>query len=308
MNLFKFTSATIAKQILRNCAIRFTPPNEFNDPFEVSPHFASFISNDKLSSLFNGVSAAEQLYHIKKETSVQYALLPEESRAVMSYNQFEELTKLFTQDPNIRQLAEFFIGDVLAQLASAMNKTIQTSSSNTLGMLCLAGHPFSELMWAHYADSHKGVGIVFYENHEFFQQANHKGHKVRKVQNVKYSIERPVFENIFDNLNDSIMETEFVEKLYFTKSKSWEYEEELRCIRPLGEADKVVKLVDGTNIHLFNFPPDCIQGLVFGARCTQADQNEILEILELINPNVKPYPVMKMKVNDRHYTLDCLPM
>lgn len=110
-----------------------------------------------------------------------------------------------------------------------------------VGILSLTENPDDLLMWAHYANGHRGLCLEFATSiEEFFGRA----------QPVVYSDERSIFD-------PREPETNQVEKVVLTKSEHWTYELEWRIVEhQKGEGP-------------YKFPAETLTGIIFGC-CTSA--------------------------------------
>lgn len=146
--------------------------------------------------------------------------------------------------------------------------------SNEVGLYCLTTQVNSPLMWAHYANSHKGICIEFDSTKWLFSCAN----KVTYQENIP----------VLDTANQS--NKEFLDKICLTKAKCWEYEDEWRIISISGMsstnriASQYYAQMLGPGVH--TLPIDCITGLVFGLRVEKATQNEIITLCESLGLNL----------------------
>lgn len=139
--------------------------------------------------------------------------------------------------------------------------------------LCLASSKANLLMWAHYAQDHKGIMIEFDISHPFFQNWcnwNQKevpsdsllGHPLP----VKYSQHRP----------NSMHHQSFFGPL-LTKSLEWEYEGECRMFLLREDADEHIMCSEYDHNHehcilLYSVPPDAISRVVIGCRAEENKQ------------------------------------
>ena len=88
--------------------------------------------------------------------------------------------------------------------------------------LCLTQRKCNGLMWAHYADSHRGLAIGLDAESSFFKPGN--GRSKHGLRKVNYSKIHPTASSTGVIFNiESEQETYF-----FTKSIDWKYEEEWR--------------------------------------------------------------------------------
>ena len=126
--LFKYCTAEVGLKVLKTGKVRFTPPNEFNDPFDLNPaHNFAEADLDRLTK-----------DHINKT----HAFLP--PSAYIDYQAFrrQNFKPLRKKAEQLRRL-----------------KMAYDSLSKHFGVFCLTEHKSSLLIWAHYADSHKGCVI-----------------------------------------------------------------------------------------------------------------------------------------------------
>lgn len=117
--------------------------------------------------------------------------------------------------------------------------------------------PSNELLWAHYANSHKGFCIEY--DLDILREYISKCYDIRNLIHVNYSSERPAINwemtdlNIFD-----------VQKMIFgTKSLAWKYENEVR-------------LVFETS-GLKPLPDHAVTAIYFGLRMSLEDRQEIVQ-------------------------------
>ena len=133
------------------------------------------------------------------------------------------------------------------------------------GILCLTERPDNLVMWAHYAAAHRGVVLEFDSENSFFNKTS-----VRHLD-WTWMEEMPLRCPGFGNLREveysgdrpsSSDPDEIPVSSFFAKSPHWAYEEEVRMVMPLSDAD--VKS-DKDALHLFQFPADALTGVILGA-------------------------------------------
>lgn len=108
---------------------------------------------------------------------------------------------------------------------------------NSLGILSLTTDPLNSLMWAHYADNHKGLCIGFNVEHEFFkysprQPSFNNYTDLFSLLRVRYRSERPNYKGLD--------KCEYILNAFGTKFIQWSYENEYRFLRVLSEGEKVL--------------------------------------------------------------------
>lgn len=109
-------------------------------------------------------------------------------------------------------IVEFFRSD--ARGWNGYHRALHELDSHT-GIFCLTENVREMLMWAHYANSHKGFCLVIdpYEDLDFLVHLNP----------VKYSDQRQMVSCAFRDPED-------VDKVYFHKALCWAYEKEWRFV------------------------------------------------------------------------------
>lgn len=160
--------------------------------------------------------------------------------------------KLQSQAPDALQMLKTFE----RILTPFVGKQIYKTTNESLGVLCLTEKPDNLLMWAHYADHHRGAVIEFDENHEFFNQRVGTEDEFRHFRKVLYTEERPA---VFLNNSSAV-------DFFYFKSKEWKYEDEWRLIVPLNNCAKRIDTGTGLPICLFAVPPLCITAVAVGVR------------------------------------------
>lgn len=221
--LFKYCTAEVGLKILETGKVRFTPPNEFNDPFDLNP--AHNFTDEDLDRV------------TKDQINKTYAFFPPADK--VDYQKFYKDNFM-----HLRQRAE----QNLRQLEPALPQMAYDSLSKHFGVFCLTEHKSSLLMWAHYADSHKGCIV------EVSLRGKVPEH-LYGLNPVTYCKERPEY-----HYGDREINT----KHLFTKSTQWEYESEWRMIGSFQDMEEMK--TERGSIHLVPLPKGSITGVYLGIR------------------------------------------
>lgn len=88
------------------------------------------------------------------------------------------------------------------------------------GVFSLTDRHDNELMWAHYAESHKGFAIQYYHK----AIVNEKG-----FFRVEYRNTPPILKNIIDKV-EGLSTQDMLREILGVKSESWRYENEVRIV------------------------------------------------------------------------------
>ncbi len=143
-----------------------------------------------------------------------------------------------------------------ARMAENRRRTMSETA-----VCCLSSVPDNILMWTHYASADEGICLRFTpvnKNADFFiKQLMH----FEFAHPVEYSSQRPVI-NVLKDDND-----EHLRLALLTKADFWSYEHEWRMIG--------YRKGPG----LFDFPEVCFDGIIFGARVSTEDRDEVMALI-----------------------------
>ena len=122
-------------------------------------------------------------------------------------------------------------------------------------------------MWAHYADSHRGICLEFAVRSDptFFTEA----------LPVRYEDQYPSFNHF------SSTKQERSEKSFLTKSKHWEYEQEYR----------IVDLSSGPGVR--HYPADLLTGVILGCAISDANEQDVRSWVTSLNHSVSIYRAVR---------------
>ena len=141
------------------------------------------------------------------------------------------------------------------------------------------GIPDNELMWAHYANSHKGFCIEY--DVDTLALSEELWFNVNQIDAVAYSIQFPEMA-LEDLLGKS--DVPLLTKIYGTKSRVWRYENEARL------------LYETCGLKKYN--PAALKAVYFGLNMEKTQEEYLIDGLK--NRNVKFY---KMRLARREYRL-----
>jgi len=277
MKLYKYVNEERI-DIIQNCKIRFSSPLSLNDPFELKPNVTELSSEQKLLQDFEPMLTKTIIEEYSKQTnktSLNETLRIFQSITPDLKNQFPQLVK-----KNI----------------PAIKLMLHRALAKSIGMLCLSENPINLLMWAHYANSHRGFVIEFEPTSKFFNKANDDPTNFQRLHKVKYVEEMPRF----------TLETMGNFDPFIHKSIDWFYEQEWRMLLPLASANTVTG--DGPlAIHLFNLPKSSITGILLGAMATKETETTIVDLINA-NHNFKHVKLYKAFIDDQNYKLNIYPL
>lgn len=276
MSLFKYLHPDRV-DVLSGQAIRFSSPAVLNDPFELKPHLAALASPDHMEAELN-----RRIPELLRE---ELAKLPPELRPLVSAEALKEIlsSRLSQVKRDVHGMAEL--------LMPKFQEVMARKFEDLVGILCLSEVADSLLMWAHYADSHRGFLIEFDERSLFFDRRVNPDDELRHLRKVTYNSQRPAL-TLADVKDFSS---------FMTKGVDWEYEAEWRMIVTLDSASKTVG--EGVNaVHLFEFPAEALTSVVLGCRMTEAKKTEIRQVLAE-SPHYGHVRCVEAEIDNEHYRI-----
>jgi hypothetical protein len=144
---------------------------------------------------------------------------------------------------------------MIDDLTDAQMKTLEQ-----FRVYCLSRHPDSTLMWAHYADSFKGVCLEFIIENTLFCNA----------LPITYFDSYPRFDVADEDFDESL-------KPLLDKSSVWGYEDEFRLIateHPVAYTDAPT-----TRAGLLSLPRGALQSVIVGAAMPAEDREVVKRVV-----------------------------
>jgi hypothetical protein len=243
---FKYMSAKGLRYLFDDDVwkLRFSQPSALNDPFEM-PLFRKHLTRlEKISGESAeithqfGQTGGPVLGASGKQTieSSARSLAESGNLSLMSY-----------WNPWLRAIE---MHEPRADADVDIDKIVQ-KVDREFGLLSLTRTRTNLLMWAHYADEHRGAVIAIDVDDPQFSYADEKRGP------VDYRSFRP----------QVAADEEVMLKHFFYKSDDWRYEDEYRIVRrfpsPPTETD-----LQGRPMYRFELPPSALRVITFGARAS----------------------------------------
>ena len=278
---YKYVDAEGAKKIISNCSLRFTRPSEMNDPFDVRIHELIDTELERFLAENLTVHSNQFLQNpapYLKSKGIESDATEEIINALLALSD-EEKSKL-----NSELVATDL--SVLYPDLDGMKKRIAEetqfviSNLENSGIFCATRNYSNLLMWAHYADQHRGLVLGF-------KPYLPKDSMLTLLEPVIYSEQRPAF---YDPKLDWVLDpndeeatrriiANVLKRINFTKSIHWSYEEELRLVIP----DEVNP---GNVASALKYHPEELVEIYFGCRMQENIKNEISVLAQKLNPKV----------------------
>lgn len=203
---------------IKNSTLWFSTSEGLNDPFDMKFKFSESFMKTKV---FEAVTDQFQ-----KFSSI-----------------YEHEGKPLTYDIFIDSINEMLEDKIFMEYQMA-----KIRASYKFSICCFSTAPENNLMWSHYADSHKGICLIYDFKYEPIV--------LQSLWPVNYTSEYPVIDNFDDFVNVGI----------FRKSLDWNYENEWRA----------TKIHSGT----LAINSMCLRGIIFGSKC---EQKTIADLFERCN-------------------------
>jgi hypothetical protein len=226
------------EDIILNNRMRWQSPLDFNDPFDCLP-YTTF-----------GTNKLERQRYIHDLVNRK---MPDAPRAARRTRERE----LNRRTPS--------------EVAEEQNQYFRELMAGS-AVTCFSEDPLSILMWAHYADQHRGICFEFQE-----QLA---GRFVGLP--VVYTNERPVSDTT------RLQHVDTLKALVLTKSSHWAYEKEHRMISYREKAG------------VRSFPPESLKSVILGARISLKHE---AEIRSLVAARHVPIAITRVELSETKYEL-----
>lgn len=198
--------------------------------------------------------------------------------------------KIYPNTPSDEELAQYLVTNAQNTTSKDYNRILEGIKKsrgdiikkaiddvmNRSGVKCFTPNNANILMWSHYTNSHKGICLEFDTSidPEFF---------VYPI-NVNYSENYPTL---------CFTDKSFTTEVLRTKSKDWEYEDEVR----------IYKAESGYH----NFNPKSLISVTFGCNTPEDKQTQIIERI-INNGSLNHMRFFKCKTSSRQFKLDINPI
>lgn len=212
--------------LLNEKKIKFSIPKDFNDPWDCRPAYKKYFEDS--------ISLAKQIDYFEKAHKIHRPDISEEDRQRLKAEWLSDPSKVF-------------------KAIEDAEKLVENSINEQYRVYCLTPKSDCELMWAHYAECHRGICLRFSTKNKIFCSAI----------KVKYLEDYPVldFANDTENLLPLIV-----------KSKAWGYEEEYRLISEEKDKSKNLETIKTDN-GFFQIPDNSLVSIIMGCQISEDNKS-----------------------------------
>lgn len=256
--VYKYVSGE-RTDVLEHARIRFTPPINTNDIFEVRQTFELLIG-PKAQQIFD-----EQI----KQSNINQILAKTMNDMGLGQLSLESM-KLLMESVHGVSLEQYVRGSTQDRIIPYMNspKTMDDllmKVGHNLICLSFSETPYCSPLWAHYADNSRGFVIAFKTTGAFF----HRGEEGERngLFRIRYRDEK--LREPLDNPVEALM----------SKTSDWAYEREWRLYTKRDDADLILGKVPD-EIHLVSFPKATVDRVILGPRASIELETKIRNILD----------------------------
>lgn len=325
MSAYKYMTGEGGIRFLCSWRLRITPPADFNDPFELRPPVGRVFTEEYVDAQFQDAAPqmaiadlTEQLTRnlgpmltqqeitdmvtcmiTPPDANTQTRVLMNLERKIPGFSRanFIQLQEqLKSQWPALLQQARELAATHLPRINSIVKHGFTEQLPAMLGVLCLSENSNQPLMWAHYADSHKGLMFEFDTTHPTFNRKRSACDELGYLRPVSYSKVRP-------EMSMQTLDRDNVFEIFaLTKADQWSYEEEIRLIWPLKFADKTVETPSGP-IGLLSCPSSAVVSVTLGCKASEQTLKEVRQALRS-QPETAHIAVRRAQLDETAFQLN----
>lgn len=311
-------------KFLENGLFRMTQPKFLNDKGSEAkffPYFDNFSPADMAYArrCFFKINADLNPEEPSEEELINHFLKP----AGRTYNLEEFPTLLGFTDYDSIEAYNAAQKEHLEKSVKGFNSFILEALSCHIGIFSLSKTANNNLMWTHYANEGNGIAVTFKEEHPFFKEF--------KLQDVSYEEENRASITYYKGTiringeysdsfqleektslldlyklisQEKIKYSDLVERLIYSKSKGWNYEQERRIVCPLilceetlGKTTKpnfefevpensIIDFPSYSEVCLKKIPFDAFESIIFGYSISDLQRKNIINKAQK-NPHLK---------------------
>ena len=282
--IYKYLDVEGLIATLEGRTLKFSRPSDFNDPFDIYLQEAlgvedlTFLEGMK-EAFYNFITGDDEFVRGASVRGITPEMM-KHLRDILKNGPAEKIQK-FKVD-----LLETPINDLYdIERIKRINKEVLDFASNSFlndGVFCVTTDKNNLLMWAHYAEKHKGAILEFSPD-----VANDS--ILLASRPVLYSDKRPLLyrspeDMIFHGFAMTQEESmsKILDGLVYTKSVEWGYEREYRCYVP--------KLISKEKpFELLKFGSQELAAVYLGCKMAPKIKSRVIDLAKKINPAIKIY-------------------
>jgi hypothetical protein len=228
-------------EVVENFELKVTPPNEFNDLFEVTPQpSVEALSRPEFDTLMDSDAGQNWLNEALKS---------------------EKFRRGFARFGGDRQRFYEHLAPLMPGVKQRTCEELVDELSKVFGIICFCEDPQHLLMWSHYSDGHKGIVIGF----------DPSKLNLGPIEPVSYVPRRVELDPPWRTTDRDRTKAIRMKAIITSKSDLWKYEREYRVMLKLAGLKKRT-LKNGAIGYFHVFPPASIVKVILGFRCSFAQR------------------------------------
>lgn len=296
---YKYVTAETALLILQNRKLKYSSPITFNDPFDVQTRIGFAFHDSEFAEVF--IKELYRLVYDEKDPCLD-ATVPF-ARNIQSLRKLAKRSIRMAEHAWMEAIKKNTAIKLFHQLLESMNAW-WSRVGKASRIFCVVEEPDNLLMWAHYAQHHKGAVIQF----ECLPELDNP---LCAAMKVNYVTDPPVIAKTVDDYiryltgqPHTVNHKTLFYDLCLSKSVHWKYENEWRVFIPSDLQNPLIpKDASGNEIlfDLISFYPQEIQSIYFGCKMSEDNRQKIETCLSGDFEHVKKYNCIR---NEKKYKLD----
>jgi len=227
------------RPLIENNSLYCSSPQDFNDPWDCKPFFNTDILNDPRERSVHTAWAVDLCRRRTQMSGVDFAIM------------------IFSLEHDVQKGTE-----IIRNLSNELINTIAQKHR----VYCLGVDLQNQLMWAHYANKHKGICLEYGLSNEVMCFA----------QKCEYTSTFPLTK-AYEDLEDVGLQ------MLLTKSDAWIYENEYRLITTESAFASDEDLLVSVNGFL-KLPEGALKAIIVGCEC---DLDKVKNFVHAINPHLE---------------------
>ena len=288
-SLIKFTDGDTAVRILAEQKLRWSSPDRFGDPFELSAK--SSFNFDTHSLLDSTIKLASSMIFAPEQPKGDSPLI----NAIRRWREEERFNSPEEAHGVLRELLTKMVDYRQAQLDTARAKWQEYVRK--VRVCCFSAKPDNISAWEQFGDQHRGVGIRFAIGEE---------EPFSSAKAVVYQTERPQLTSlreqlgaILHNRKDAV--TDRFKDHFFIKGNHRKQEQEWRGMVFSSQDVPVTHMDPAEWYDDLSFPAAQITGVFFGINTNDDIKIQVLKLIQERYPQAKPFQAVPGKIG---YTIE----
>lgn len=289
---YKYVATQALAYILSGDKLLLNDPRAFNDPYDCS--FDSETLEREAESLIVACEVFKKQRGSVLINAIEEPIIDQIKKTGLfeSNTQLDVLVKKMTERSNeLKEVRK----NKSQELIDTLNREI-TNKTKNVKITCFSKKKDEMLMWAHYANGHKGFCIEFERG---FDEDLYVVNYSKKIVNLNFlNILKASLALFILHPNDPTINPigtkveEEIIKPFLNKNKKWKYEQELRFVETEG---RKLQIID----NKFYIKCPKITCIYVGVNTSKEDIILIQKLIE--NKNIK---LIKMKKNNKNFKIE----